>query len=99
MSSQAAIPLTISPFSTRKTLVVSLYSVVNPDTGVAISPPLEACYIPIGYNKWNIDRASIHMHPSLATPSTEEEKKLKILHRFYFVKPNGEKQQFHGNYK
>ncbi|KAH9399394.1 hypothetical protein TYRP_017805 [Tyrophagus putrescentiae] len=35
------------------------------------------------------------MHPSLAAPSSEDEQKLKIHHRFYFVKPDGEKQQFH----
>ncbi len=97
MSSQEAIPLIISPFSTRKTLVVSYYTVTNPVSGVAIEPKLEACFIPIGYNKWNVDRASIHMHPSLAAPSSEDEQKLKIHHRFYFVKPDGEKQQFHGN--
>lgn len=93
---QSPIFLEIKNFSQTTTVVASLYEVINPKVDSTLPAILEASFIPVGWNSAYANKSSIHMHPSQVVAPSEDVKHTKIKHRFYFVKPNGKRQFFHG---
>lgn len=95
---QRPIYLEVKNFSQTTTVVATMYKITNPFLSDATTScaSLEASFIPINWNKAYASKSSIHMHPSQVVAPKEAVKDTKVKHSFYFVKPNGEKQLFHG---